>query len=89
MASHGRGDVEATLRRLAWPYKIRTLVRRLMASRSTRFSLYLMEVRTVLLAQVSYALVIRFRLRVRIRIRVSAGVETAEARTVLLCSFEE
>ena len=59
MASHGGGDVEATLRRLAWPYKIRTLVRRLMASRSTRFSLYLVEARTVLLAQVSYALVIR------------------------------
>ena len=61
MASRGGGDVEATLRRLAWPYKIRTLVRRLMASRSTRFSLYeyLVEARTVLLAQVSYALVIR------------------------------
>ena len=86
MASHGRGDVEATLRRLAWPYKIRTLVRRLMASRSTRFSLLYLEARTVLLAQVSYALVIRFRFRVRIR--VSAGVETAEARTVLLESQE-
>ena len=66
MASHGRGDVEATLRRLAWPYKIRTLVRRLMASRSTRFSLLYLEARTVLLAQVSYAFVIRFRFRVRI-----------------------
>ena len=40
----------------------------------------------MLLAQVSYALVIRFRFRVRIR--VSAGVETAEARTVLLESQE-
>ena len=67
MASHGRGDVEATLRRLAWPYKIRTLVRRLMASRSTRFSLLYLEARTVLLAQVSYALMLKVTISVCMR----------------------
>ena len=67
MASHGGGDVEATLRRLAWPYKIRTLVRRLMASRSTHFSLYLVEARTVLLAQVSYALMLKVTISVCMR----------------------